>query len=159
MKKAFWICAVLWIVGGLLTGPLGPWSNSDGLSTADIYRANAHEVFVTGFGSLTIVLGLLLLWRRYSSGLTEGLVKLRSSPSDEGSTKPPSAMAIDKRLIAVAVAAAGAFFIASGFQTALENWAGQRCYPGPCFHPEWIAVGVGLVGFAVYLWTLHKQSP
>jgi len=25
--------------------------------------------------------------------------------------------------------------------------------------PEWIAVGVGLVGFAVYVWMLHKPPP
>jgi len=64
-----------------------------------------------------------------------------------------------KRLIAVAVTAVGAFFLASGFQSPLINWAGQYCGPAvsPCIHPEWIAVGVGLIGLAVYLCT-QKQT-
>jgi hypothetical protein len=47
------------------------------------------------------------------------------------------------------VAGAGIVFLASAVQTFGTNWLGQVCpYPGPCFHPEWLAVGIGLLAAA-----------
>lgn len=54
-------------------------------------------------------------------------------------------------LLTVAIAAAGFFFLASGFQQSdLEpNWFGQDCWLGQfnryCLRPEWFAVGGGLL--------------
>jgi hypothetical protein len=71
---------------------------------------------------------------------------------------------MDKRLIAVALAAVGAFFVASAYQGGearrqTVNFFGQFCSNEEgCWHPEWIAVGVGFVGLAVYLWTLKTKD-
>jgi hypothetical protein len=55
-----------------------------------------------------------------------------------------------RRLILLA-AGLGIIFLASAVQTFGKNWLGQACpYPGPCFHIEWFAVGVGLSA-AAYL--------
>jgi len=51
------------------------------------------------------------------------------------------------------VAGLGIVFLASAVQTFGTNWLGQACpYPGPCFHPEWLAVGVGLTAAAYIGW-------
>jgi hypothetical protein len=51
------------------------------------------------------------------------------------------------------VAGLGIVFLASAVQTFGTNWLGQACpYPGPCFHPEWLAVGIGLSAAAYIAW-------
>jgi len=56
------------------------------------------------------------------------------------------------------VAGLGIVFLASAVQTFGKNWLGQACpYPGPCFHPEWLAMGVGLSAAAYIAWKLHRS--
>jgi hypothetical protein len=44
-------------------------------------------------------------------------------------------------------------FLASAVQTYGTNWLGQICpFPGPCFHPEWLAFGGGLAAVAYIAW-------
>jgi hypothetical protein len=51
--------------------------------------------------------------------------------------------------MALFVAGLGIFFLASAIQTFGTNWLGQVCpYPGPCFHAEWLAVGIALLAAA-----------
>lgn len=60
-----------------------------------------------------------------------------------------------ERLVIVLIAlVAGVFFLVSGVQTTLENWAGQWCgpYERPCLRPEWFAVGAGCLAIAFYVW-------
>jgi hypothetical protein len=163
MKNAFWICLVIYLVG--LAVVLG--NRGDHSEVIDNLRS-----IIDISGGIALVLGAVLLGRRYFANansqneasaqagmpsrqpLADGLTNLRGHFS---------ALSIDKRLIAVGVAGLGAFFVASGFQTEFQNWAGQECriYLGMrsfCFHPEWVAVGIGLVGLAVYLWALHRGS-
>ena len=61
-----------------------------------------------------------------------------------------------KRLISVAVAGLGAFFLGGGLLAGDYSWTGfctNASEGGLCLNPEWIALGVGLIGLAVYLWT------
>jgi hypothetical protein len=52
----------------------------------------------------------------------------------------------------------GIVFLASAVQTFGTNWLGQACpYPGPCFHPGWLAMGVGLSAAAYIAWKLHSS--
>jgi hypothetical protein len=60
----------------------------------------------------------------------------------------------DRRIGALIAGAAGAFFFASGFQT--SGLFGQQVCPSACIHAEWIAIGIGLLGVAYYLWTQSK---
>jgi len=47
----------------------------------------------------------------------------------------------------------GIVFLASAVQTFGTNWLGQVCpYPGPCFRPEWLAMGIGLSAAAYIAW-------
>jgi hypothetical protein len=47
----------------------------------------------------------------------------------------------------------GILFLASAVQTFGTNWLGQACsYPGPCFHLEWLAVGIVLSAIAYFVW-------
>ena len=49
----------------------------------------------------------------------------------------------------------GIVFLASAVQTFGTNWLGQTCpYPGPCFRPEWLAVGVMLSAAAYIAWKM-----
>jgi hypothetical protein len=51
------------------------------------------------------------------------------------------------------VAGFGLIFLASAVQTFGTNWLGQVCpYPGPCFRPEWLAVGISLCAAAYIGW-------
>lgn len=53
----------------------------------------------------------------------------------------------------------GIVFLASAVQTFGTNWLGQTCpYPGPCFHPEWLAVGIGLSAAAYIAWKVTGRS-
>ncbi|HZL41320.1 MAG TPA: hypothetical protein VFC45_13705 [Pseudolabrys sp.] len=57
-------------------------------------------------------------------------------------------------LALIAVGVVGIFFLASGFQTVGTNMFGQFC-PGTlagCWHPEWIAIGSGLMVVCFILW-------
>jgi hypothetical protein len=55
------------------------------------------------------------------------------------------------------VAGLGIIFLASALQTFGTNWIGQACpYPGPCFHVEWLTIGVVLSAAAYFAW---KWSP
>ena len=158
MAKAFWICLTIFLVGGLISfiTPAGQLPVA-----VDSY----FKVLAT-VGVITVLLGVVLLGRWAFAGVGTMFNEVRAQagalPVANALNKGRSfALAIDKRLIAVAVAAVGAFFFASGFQSGGRNlgrnWAGQFCaMDSTCVHPEWIAVGVGLVGLAVYLWTLHK---
>jgi hypothetical protein len=59
---------------------------------------------------------------------------------------------LNKKLI-LFVAGLGIIFLASVVQTFGTNWLGQACpYPGPCFHWEWLAVGVVLSAAAYFAW-------
>lgn len=61
-----------------------------------------------------------------------------------------------KGMILVA-AGLGIVFLASAVQTFGTNWLGQRCpYPGPCFQPEWLAVGIALSAAAYVAWKLDR---
>jgi hypothetical protein len=52
----------------------------------------------------------------------------------------------------------GIVFLASAVQTFGTNWLGQACaYPGPCFHPEWLAMGIGLSAAAYIAWKVHRS--
>jgi hypothetical protein len=56
------------------------------------------------------------------------------------------------------VAGLGIIFLASAVQTFGTNWLGQACpYPGPCFHPEWLAMGAGLSAAAYIVWKLNRR--
>jgi hypothetical protein len=51
----------------------------------------------------------------------------------------------------------GIVFLASAIQTFGTNWLGQACpYPGPCFHPEWLSVGVALSAAAYIAWKVDR---
>jgi hypothetical protein len=51
----------------------------------------------------------------------------------------------------------GIVFLASAVQTFGTNWLGQTCpYPGPCFHPEWLAMGIGLSAAAYIAWKADR---
>lgn len=51
------------------------------------------------------------------------------------------------------IAALGIVFLANAVQTFGENWLGQVCpYPGPCFRPEWLAIGIALSVAAYFAW-------
>jgi hypothetical protein len=57
------------------------------------------------------------------------------------------------------VAGLGIVFLASAIQTDGTNWLGQTCnYPGPCFHPEWLAVGVSLTVAAYIGWRAMRNT-
>jgi hypothetical protein len=44
-------------------------------------------------------------------------------------------------------------FLASAVQTFGTNWLGQSCpYPGPCFRPEWLSLGIVLAAGAYIAW-------
>lgn len=58
------------------------------------------------------------------------------------------------------VAGIGIVFLASAVQTYGTNWLGQGCpYPGPCFHPEWLAVGISLSAVAYIAWKVYGNPP
>jgi hypothetical protein len=64
----------------------------------------------------------------------------------------------DKKLI-LFVAGLGIIFLASVVQTFGTNWLGQTCpYPGPCFHWEWLAIGVVLSAAAYVAWKVVNNS-
>ena len=55
--------------------------------------------------------------------------------------------------IVLCVAGLGIVFLASAVQPFGTNWLGQVCpYPGPCFHPEWLAFGIALSAAAYIAW-------
>lgn len=49
---------------------------------------------------------------------------------------------------------AGAFLLASGFQTLGTNWAGQTCHKleGFCVNPEWMGAGTASFAIAYFIW-------
>jgi hypothetical protein len=52
----------------------------------------------------------------------------------------------------------GIVFLASAVQTYGTNWLGQGCpYPGPCFHPEWLAAGAALSAAAFIAWRTYRD--
>lgn len=56
------------------------------------------------------------------------------------------------------VAGLAMIFLASAVQTFGTNWLGQVCpYPGPCFHPEWIAFGIALAAAAYIAWKADRR--
>jgi hypothetical protein len=64
----------------------------------------------------------------------------------------------DKKAI-LAVAGLGIIFLASAVQTFGINWLGQAClYPGPCFHVEWLVIGVVLSAAAYFAWKMLNSS-
>jgi hypothetical protein len=49
----------------------------------------------------------------------------------------------------------GIGFLANMVQTFGTNWLGQICrYPGPCFHMEWLAMGIPLSAAVYFVWKL-----
>jgi hypothetical protein len=49
-------------------------------------------------------------------------------------------------------------FLASAVQTFGTNWLGQECpYPGPCFRPEWLALGIALAVAAYIAWRADRR--
>jgi hypothetical protein len=64
-----------------------------------------------------------------------------------------------KRII-LFVTGLGIIFFASAVQTYGTNRLGQGCrYPGPCFHPEWLAMGIGLSAVAYIVWKMRETPP
>jgi hypothetical protein len=63
-------------------------------------------------------------------------------------------------LLAIGIGLVGVFFLASGFQAYPGdfNWFGQFCYTGVCIHPEWIAIGAGLIGGALVVFFVLKPE-
>jgi hypothetical protein len=60
---------------------------------------------------------------------------------------------IRRQKLILFVAGLGIIFLASVVQTFGTNWLGQACpYPGPCFHWEWLAIGVVLSAAAYFAW-------
>jgi hypothetical protein len=58
------------------------------------------------------------------------------------------------------VAGLGIVFLASTIQTYGTNWLGQECpFPGPCFHPAWLAIGVSLSAAAWIGWLAMRRPP
>ena len=56
------------------------------------------------------------------------------------------------------IAGLAMIFLASAVQTFGTNWLGQVCpYPGPCFRPEWLAMGIGLSAAAYIAWKVHSS--
>ena len=53
---------------------------------------------------------------------------------------------------ALFVAFVGLCFVASTIQPYGANWLGQRCDAGPCFYPEWLALGLVLLAAAYVAW-------
>lgn len=54
----------------------------------------------------------------------------------------------------------GIIFLASAVQSYGTNWLGQRCaYPGPCFHLEWLSLGIGLTAAAYFAWKMSAHRP
>jgi hypothetical protein len=48
-------------------------------------------------------------------------------------------------------------FLASSVQTFGTSWLGQVCpYPGPCFRPEWLALGIALAAAAYIAWRVER---
>jgi predicted metal-binding membrane protein len=69
-----------------------------------------------------------------------------------------AAMVPMKHLI-LFVAGLGLIFLASAVQTFGTNWLGQACpYPGPCFHAEWLVIGVALSAAAYFAWKNVNSS-
>jgi hypothetical protein len=49
-------------------------------------------------------------------------------------------------------------FLASAVQTFGTNWLGQTCpYPGPCFRPEWLGLGMVLAVAAYIAWRTDRR--
>jgi len=58
-----------------------------------------------------------------------------------------------KELVLFSVAGLGIVFLASAVQTFGTNWLGEACpYPGPCFRPVSLAVGIALTAAAYFTW-------
>jgi hypothetical protein len=59
-----------------------------------------------------------------------------------------------KRLQAILLFAVAVFFLIDGFQRpGSTNLMGQYCNSlSYCIHVEWLALGIGLIAFAYYLW-------
>jgi len=60
--------------------------------------------------------------------------------------------------IILLVTGLGIIFLASAVQTFGTNWLGQTCrYPGPCFHAEWLTLGIGLTVVAYIAWKICRS--
>jgi len=77
-------------------------------------------------------------------------------------------MMLGRILTTATLATLGVFFIASGWQGsgriagrivyASTNLFGQKCnIAGGCFHPEWVAVGVGILVVAFLFYRHHDK--
>jgi divalent metal cation (Fe/Co/Zn/Cd) transporter len=62
--------------------------------------------------------------------------------------------------LAIIIGVVGVFILASGFHAYPGdfNWFGQFCYTGVCIHPEWIAIGAGLIACAVVVFVVLKPE-
>jgi divalent metal cation (Fe/Co/Zn/Cd) transporter len=62
--------------------------------------------------------------------------------------------------LAIIIGVVGVFVLASGFGAYPGdfNWFGQFCYAGVCIHPEWIAIGAGLIACAVVVFVVLKPE-
>jgi hypothetical protein len=70
----------------------------------------------------------------------------------------PSQAPFPMKAMTLIVAGLGIIFLASAVQTFGTNWLGQvRPYPGPCFHPKWLATGAGLSAAAYIAWKIHRS--
>jgi hypothetical protein len=68
---------------------------------------------------------------------------------------------VAKIVLAIAIGIVGVFFLANGFQASPgdHNWFGQSCWAGLCIHPEWIAIGAGLIACGVAVWKGLVSTP
>jgi hypothetical protein len=58
------------------------------------------------------------------------------------------------------VAGLAMIFLASAVQTFGTNWLGQTCpYPGPCFRPEWLVIGLALAAAAYIASKADRSGP
>ena len=79
----------------------------------------------------------------------------RESPIDSRLSKPNGREGLSwaNIFLAMLLGVFGIFLLVSGFQVSPGDfrWFGAFCYSGVCIHPEWIAIGVGLIAGALFV--------
>jgi hypothetical protein len=63
-------------------------------------------------------------------------------------------------VLAMVLGVFGIFLLVSGFQASPGDFRrfGAFCYSGVCIHPEWIAIGVGLIAGALFVFFVLRPE-